>query len=212
MPCVKKTAMIDVFQWLKSTGYSKKPWFIFGKGPTFDRHVDFPYLENAYCTVSLNHSCRERPVLVAHMIDANVLDEIPNLEKQAQLLLMPWQPHFKFKPTQKTLGKLAEEHPTLNLFERQGRLLWYNLVSGATPRSGSPVVHISYFSAEAVVRILAMAGVKMIRTLGVDGGKSYGETFKDIKPFTGGHSAFDIQNKPIQKTVQEFKVDYGPLV
>lgn len=204
--------MIEVFGWLKDTQQESRLWLIFGKGPSFDRHVEFPDLDKEYCTIALNHACRRRPVLIAHMIDANVLDEVDQWEEKAQFILMPWQPHFTFLPTETTLEKLATQNPVLASFEKQGRLLWYNLSSGKELRPGSPSVLVNFFSAEAVVRLLAMAGVKKIRTLGVDGGISYAQAFKDIQPFRGGHNTFDLQTGPIQNTVKEFGIDYAPLV
>jgi hypothetical protein len=204
--------MIEIFGWLKISNPTCMPWLILGKGPTFERHVDFPDLDKRYCTIALNHACRHRRVLIAHMIDANVLDEVDGWEEKASFILMPWQPHFKFAATAVTLEDLAKKHPVLSSFEKQGRLLWYNLSTGQSPKRGSPPVLVKYFSAEAVVRLLAMAGVRKIRTLGVDGGKSYAKSFKDIKPFRGGHTTFDRQTELIQKTVKEFRVDYAPLV
>jgi hypothetical protein len=201
--------MIELFGWMKAL--EPKPWLIFGKGPSFDRHKEFPDIDKEYHTVALNHACRNRPVFVGHMIDANVLDEVDGWEEKARFILMPWQPHVKFSPTDKTLDKFAVEHPVLASFEKQGRLLWYNLATGKKPRTGSPPVLVNFFSAEAVVRFLAMAGVKKIRTLGVDGGNTYAQAFKDITPFRGGHKTFDYQTGPIQKTVKEFGLDYAPL-
>ena len=203
--------MIDFFEWVKVNKKKEKPWLIFGKGPSFERHKDYPLLDQQFYTISLNHACRSRTVFIAHMIDANVLDEIPKLIEQAAFLLLPWQPHIQFKATEKTLGDLAKGHPVLASFEAEGRLLWYNLVTGNKPRGKSPQVHVSYFSAEAVVRLLAMAGVKKIRTLGVDGGSSYAGSFKDIPPFRGGHTTFDHQKKPIEQTVAQYGLDYRPL-
>ena len=203
--------MIDFFSFQKTMAHKERPWLVFGKGPSFERHKGYNDLDERFHTISLNHACRTRPVFIAHMIDANVLDEIPNLEAQAIYVLMPWQPHFNFRATDKTLEKLVAEKPVLGTLERMGRLLWYNLVTGPKARAGSPVVKVSYFSAEAVVRLLGMAGVKKIRTLGVDGGSKYAGSFKDIPPFRGGHTTFDLQNAPIQQTVKEFGIDYRPL-
>lgn len=201
--------VIEFFGWHK--GLTQKPWLILGKGPSFERHKDYTDLDERFHTISLNHACRGREVFVAHMIDANVVDEISNLDRQAKFVLMPWQPHFQFRSTAKTLEQVAAESPMLGALEMDGRLLWYNLVTGNAPRAGSPQVHVSYFSAEAVVRLLAMAGVKKIRTLGVDGGKSYAGSFKDIPPFRGGHTTFDHQTKPIEQTVAQYGLDYRPL-
>jgi len=203
--------MIDFFKWIRESKRHERPWVVFGKGPSFERHRDFPRLDEEYETVGLNHACRERKMVLTHMIDVNVLDEVPDMFLKCDYLILPWQPHVKFRPTPKTLQDFIDEREDLQRFERKGRLLWYNASTGGAPRAGSPKVGVAWFSAEAVIRMLAMAGVKKIRTLGIDGGSSYGKSFKDIPPLRGGHTTFDHQNAPIQATVQKFGVDYGPM-
>ena len=204
--------MIDFFSWIKQEDRNSKHWLMFGKGPTFDRHVEFPDIDEKFLTVGLNHICRQRNVLLTHMIDANVLDEVAGIETKTKLVIMPWQPHVNFRSTSRTLDSFVEASPVLQQLEKEGRLLWYNCSTGDKPRDGSPGVGVSWFSAEAVVRMLAMAGVKTIRTLGVDGGSKYAKSFKDIQPFRGGHTTFDKQNEPIRQTVKQFGLDYQPLV
>jgi hypothetical protein len=203
--------VIEVFSWLKGSPAGARTWLICGKGPSFERHTSIPDLDGSYATVGLNHACRARRMMVTHVADANVLDELPNIAQQTEWLLMPWQPHVQFKPTAKTLQNFLEERSDLKDFEARGRLLWYNCSSGPAPRPGSPSVSVFMFSAEAAVRILAMAGVKKIRTLGIDGGNQYAASFSDIPKFRGGHTTFDLQKKPIEATVKQFKLDYAPL-
>jgi hypothetical protein len=203
--------MIEFFSWMKLEGRSSKPWLMFGKGPTFERHREVPDLDEKFLTVGLNHICRQRNVLLTNMIDANVLGEVAGIEGKTKFIIMPWQPHVNFQPTKKTLDKFVEESPVLQQMEKEERLLWYNCSTGNKPRPDSPGVGVSWFSAEAVVCMLAMAGVKVLRTLGVDGGNKYATSFKDIAPFRGGHTTFDKQTEPIRATVKQFGVDYSPL-
>lgn len=203
--------MIDFFEWAKTAPLNGRTWLVAGKGPTFDRHPEIADLDAKYAILGLNHVCRNKKVFVAHMIDANVLDEIEDLPSKIDYLLMPWQPHFKFRPTPTTLAMVLEKSPVLQQIDRKQRLLWYNLSTGNAPNGDSPRVLVDYFSAEAAVRLLAMAGVKVIRTLGIDGGNTYAGTFKDIPPFRGGHTTFDHQTAKIKKTVDLFKLDYKPL-
>lgn len=203
--------MIEFFSWMKLEDRSSKPWLMFGKGPTFERHREVPDLDEKFLTVGLNHICRQRNVLLTHMIDANVLGEVAGIQDKTKFIIMPWQPHVEFRPTPKTLDKFVEASPVLQQVEKEERLIWYNCSTGSKPRPGSPGVGVSWFSAEAVVRMLAMAGVKVLRTLGVDGGNQYATSFKDITPFRGGHNTFDKQNEPIRATVKQFGVDYSPL-
>jgi hypothetical protein len=203
--------MIELFQWFKSGPWTGKPWLILGKGPTFSMHSGFPDLDKDFNILGLNHVCRERRTMVTHVIDANVLGEVPDMLERTELLIMPRHPHVNFLATGKLLEAFMEESAVLRSFEAQGRLLWYNLSTWEKPHEGSPVVKVGYFSAEAAVRLLAIAGVKVIRTLGIDGGNRYAGEFKDIAPFRGGHVTFDHQNQPIMNTVREFGVDYAPL-
>jgi len=201
--------MIHFMDWTASRG-APEPWCILGKGPSFSRHADFPELDGRYRTFGLNHVCRERKVFLAHAIDANVLDEVPEMPSRAEWLAMPMHPHFKFKPSQRTLEEIAHVHPVAKEFEARGRLVWYDLNTWPQPRR-KPVVNATFFSAEAATHLLALAGVKRIRTLGIDGGSSYAGEFKDIKPFRGGHKTFDLQNGPIRAVVKKFKIDFAPM-
>lgn len=203
--------MIEFFEWMKSNPFPNRTWLICGKGPTFDRNPEVLDFDTAYATIGLNHVCRARRVNVCHIIDAPALDEIDSLIDRVDFLVMPWQPHFGFAPTPKTLADLVGEKPMLQQLDAKGRLLWYNLSTGKLPRERSPLVEVHYFSAEAAVRVLAMAGIKKIRTLGIDGGNKYASSFKDIKPFRGGHTTFDHQTAWIEKTVEKYGVDYAPL-
>lgn len=205
--------MIEVFEWMRGNPQGSRDWLILGKGPAFSRHSEFPDLDARYATVGLNHVCRERPVFAAHCIDAEVTNQVgPMMVEKAKWLVMPWRPHVKFGPTEETLEEMARSNPVIARFEAEGRLVWYNASTSGNPRPGSPKVCVLWFSAEAVVRWLAMGGTKTIRTLGIDGGSAYADQFKDMKPFIGGHTSFDIQQGPINETVAEFGLDYGPLV
>lgn len=204
--------MIEFFEWMRGKPFAGRTWLICGKGPTFDRHTEVKDIDTAYVTFGLNHVCRTRRMNVSHIIDANVLDEIDCIPDRMEYLVMPWHPHFKFIATPKTLIELSSEKPVLQELASKGRLLWYNLSSWPKPHDASPVVKVGWFSAEAAVGLLAMSGVKQIRTLGIDGGNKYAEAFKDISPFRGGHTTFDHQNKPIEDTVKKYCLDYGPLV
>lgn len=203
--------MINFFDWMKESPAGDRTWLVLGKGPSFERISKYPDVDQKFATIGLNHACRQKHMLVAHMIDADVLDEVPKFNEKTDYILMPWQPHFNSWAREKTLEQFSKEHKVLRDFEARGRLLWYNASTGNNPRKEYPVVKVNFFSSEAVIRMLAMAGVKTIRTLGIDGGKTYASSFKDIKPFRGGHNTFDHQNKPIQDTVKEFGLDFSQL-
>lgn len=198
-------------EWIQSEGAISRSWVVLGKGPSFERHAKHPRLDSDYVTMGLNHVCRERPVHVTHIIDVDVVREVPNLDALTKFVVMPWYPHIDFKPRDRNLEDLTQELPVLRSLTREGRLLWYNLSTSKKHRDGSPVIQVAYFSAEAAIQLLAVSGVKVVRTLGIDGGAQYAGSFKDIKPFRGGHKTFDHQTRFIQATVEKFGLDFSPL-
>lgn len=216
--------MLNLFDWFKS-GWNDRSWLILGKGPTFAKRVDFDLTR--YHLLGLNHVCREQPVLLAHLIDLDVIDDLDEvLERNAQFLAMPWVPHvrnegsrlsrLRYGPTilsRRSLDVLARGHPILRRLDEQGRLLWYNL-STAPPHGSSPIVRVRYFSAEAALHLLATAGVQTIRSLGIDGGASYSLDFEDLKDKTllaNTRSSFDGQFAEFARIIMETGTDYAPL-
>src|SRR5256885_8106863 len=188
-------------------------WLILGKGPSFSRkHL---YDLSRFHTLSLNHAVREQPVTVAHIIDYDVVDTCAEaIQKNARALVMPWRPHLNFAPGRKNLSELAQANPTLRLMNEQGRLLWYNLSTAQEQHGDSPVVRAKFFSAEAGLNLLAQAGVRRVRSLGVDGGATYSRAFDDLKDkslLAGGHTSFDLQFEEIAKTILATGIDYAPL-
>ena len=201
--------MMEFFSWFKSVQPAKK-WLIVGKGPTFARRKEVNLGE--YNVLALNHVVREMDVQIAHMIDINVVREL-GIEgiSRAGMVLIPYHPHVNFNATDRALPDFLPEYPELRKLDEENHLLWYNLSTWPRPERVAPIVQVAYFSAEAAVRLLSMAGVKTIRTLGVDGGAAYAQEFTDHKPFRGGHATFDLQWQSIYATVKEFGVDFGAL-
>jgi hypothetical protein len=100
--------------------------------------------------------------------------------------------------------------------DSEGRLLWYNLSTARRrqQRDGSPVVGVRYFSVEAALNLLAIAGAREIRTLGIDGGASYSARFRDLNDTTllaNSRSSFDEQFQEIAKTIRTTGILCGPL-
>lgn len=206
--------MQTFFEWFRAKSIdSNDPWLIFGKGPSFYSRDRFDL--SRFHTMSLNHAVREQSVRVAHIIDYDVLDACAEaIKNNSEVLVMPWRPHVKFVAGKKDLCQLAEENPTLRLLSEQGRLLWYNLSSAREKRGDSPVVHAEFFSAEAGLNLLAQAGVRQVRSLGIDGGRAYSPEFDDLKDKTllaAGHKSFDLQFKGFAKTILATGIDYAPL-
>jgi len=206
--------MLSFFEWFKAESFERhRPWLILGKGPSFGGRSAYDL--TAFETLSLNHAVREQPVTAAHIIDVDVVDDCAEaLFHNARVVVLPWIPHVKNRPGRHSLGELAESHPVLHRLRRQGRLLWYNH-SRARQRNGdSPVVRVKFFSAVAAVNLLAEAGVRKIRSLGIDGGDTYSQEFDDLKNKTllaNRRSSFDRQFEEIARTIATTGIDYAPL-
>jgi hypothetical protein len=207
--------MLDVHSWIREQRLDSSRWLILGKGPSFARFE--PGLANDYSLLTLNHAVRQVPGAVAHMIDLDVVaDCADSLLCSARAVVMPWIPHVRNAPGSRTLEQLADEHAVLRTLREAGRLLWYNLESAPAHahREGVPVVPTRFFSAEAGVGLLAISGVKHIRTLGIDGGAQYANTFSDLSDKTllaNGRSSFDSQFAGIARAVLKWGLDFGPL-
>ncbi|MGH8614703.1 MAG: glycosyltransferase [Gammaproteobacteria bacterium] len=202
------------FGWFaKTLGGAGRPWLILGKGPSFSKLTEFDVSE--YRTLSLNHAVRERKVDVAHIIDYDVVEHCgESLLQNAGVLVMPWHPHMQNKPSYKTLEMLVAGNRILERLDAEGRLLWYNLSTAKSHRSDAPVVRVKYFSAEAALNLLATAGVRHMRSLGVDGGAAYSTAFDDLKEKTllaNSRTSFDDQFREIARTIQTTGIDYAPL-
>jgi glycosyl transferase family 8 len=202
------------FEWFSDNRIDpNEPWLMLGKGPSFAKRVNYDL--SAFHTLSLNHAVREEKVRVAHVIDYNVIDDCAEaILNNAEVLAMPWRPHVRFVSGPDTLEDLVRRNPILRQMNEQGRLVWYNLSTAGEPRENSPVVHAEFFSAEAGLNLLALAGACRVRSLGVDGGREYSGEFDDLKDKTllsCGQDTFDKQFKGFARTISTTGVDYAPL-
>ena len=206
--------MRSFFDWFTASGFKpEEPWLVLGKGPSFSKRDQFDL--KPFRTLSINHAVREQPVTVAHIIDADVVDACGDaLEKNAGVVVLPWHPHVNNAAGDRTLEQVAAGSPALQRLDAQGRLLWYNLSTGRSVREGCPVVNVKYFSAEAVLNLLTTAGVRTIRSLGIDGGSSYSQNFNDLKDKTllaNQWKSFDLQFGQMARTILKTGADYAPL-
>jgi hypothetical protein len=206
----------NVFDWFYQNGPQRDmPWLILGKGPSFS---DFsPKIGSAYCVLTLNDTVSHvSAVDLAHFIDfkafercANTLSANPSVK-----VVMPWYPHFNNKPGTDDLASLSEQHALLGKLAAGGRLYWYDLISSPLRRGHYPVVSANYFSAEAALDLLATAGVRKIRSLGIDGGKTYSAKFTDlidVSLLTNQQKSFDQQFQSFAKIISRTGVDFAPL-
>lgn len=206
--------MQTFFEWFKEKNFdAHDPWLIYGKGPSFaKRHA---YDARHFHTLALNHAVREQRATVAHAIDLEVVDACGEaIESNAEVLVLPWIPHINNVPGAYNLAELAQRHQTLRRMNERQRLLWYNLSSGPQKQGDSPVVNVRFFSAEAVLNLLAQAGARRVRSLGIDGGVTYSREFDDLHEKTllaNGHADFDIQFAEIAAILLNTGLDYAPL-
>jgi len=205
--------MRHFFDWYYEQRQPEQPWLILGKGPSFDRRQD--YSLGDFKLLSLNHAVRELPVTAAHVIDIDVLDACPEaFKKNAGILVMPWYPHVRNSVGDKTLEQWAADIPLLKSLNAQGRLCWYDLRTSKRRHGDRPVIQATWFSAEAALSLLALAGARTVRSLGVDGGASYGKAFDDLKGVTllaNSHASFDRQFDSIAQIILKTGVDFAPL-
>jgi hypothetical protein len=206
--------MQSFFEWFRAQAINvHDPWLILGKGPSFSRRHAHDL--NGFQLLSLNHAVREQPVKVAHIIDYEVVNHCAEaLTKNAEVLVMPWRPHVNYVPGPQNIAVLAQTNSTLRLLNERGRLAWYNLSTAGEAHKDSPVVRAEFFSAEAALNLLALAGARKVRSLGVDGGRAYSLEFDDLKGATllsGGQASFDLQFKGFARTIHATGIDYAPL-
>ncbi len=205
--------MQPFWEWYDQHFESGGPWLILGKGPSVAHRNRYDL--SRYHLLSLNHAVHVHPVTVAHLIDLDVARGCADvLERQAQVVVMPWHPHVNNQAGKQSLPELARTVPVLQRLAQAGRLLWYDLSTSRRRHGTGPVVRATYFSAEAAVSLLALAGARTIRTLGVDGGAAYSPDFEHLQDRTllsNGQTTFDLQFSGLAQTILETGVDLAPL-
>lgn len=217
----------DFFSWLaQQPELVRRDWLILGKGPSLAQLT--PGDLERHCTLGLNHVVRSHRVTVVHAIDIEVVRDCGReILDHAQVLVMPWMPHARyrpfsvrrrvaFRPSGLTLADYARSDPLLAQLAASGRLLWYNLATAPPEavRAGSPVVQAVTFSASAALGLLAHGGVARVRSLGVDGGQAYSAAFRDLEQRTrlvAGQGSFDAQFREFGRTILATGVDFAPL-
>jgi len=206
--------MRHFFDWIRAEGLAvDRPWLILGKGPSFALRDRFDL--SRFELLSLNHVVREQAVRAAHAIDLDVVDSCgERILRNAGVLVMPWVPHVRNQPGTLDLARLAAAHPVLARLDAEDRLLWYDLESAPVRRGEAPPIRARFFSAEAALDLLAKAGVRRIRSLGIDGGAAYSPSFADLSETTrlnNGLRSYDAQFGEIAAILASTGADYAPL-
>lgn len=206
----------SIFDWFR--GHQKEremPWLILGKGPSFALRVNYDLSQ--YKVLSLNDCVLEcKKTDIAHFIDFDAYERCASYlcRSPGVSVVMPWFPHFNNTVGKVDLANLSRQHVLLSQLAAEGRLYWYDLNSSEMRHGNNPVVSAKFFSAEAAFDLLATAGVRHVRSLGIDGGKSYSSEFLgliDISLLINGHKNFDRQFEAFSKVIVKTGVDYAPL-
>jgi hypothetical protein len=205
--------MLELTEWFLRAAFPAKPWLVLGKGPTFDRRDEFDL--GAYNLIALNHVVDVLHVDVEHAIDIDVIEDCADrIAGNCDWLLVPRYPHVKSTLGTRALEDYFDEIPVLRELSEQDRLVWYNL--SHTPIVGdSPVIGASRFSSEAVLNVLGRMGVTTVRSLGVDGGRSYAPSFASLEEttlLTNGALDFHLQFELLEVIAEEHGLDFRPLV
>ena len=202
--------MIELRDWISSTNFDPKPWLLLGKGPTFSRRGEFPLGE--FNLLGLNNVVTEQKLDVAHIIDVDVVEKCADaLGGNCRFLVIARRPHVQFKPAERLLEDYFSDLPVLRELDEQGRLVWYN-ADTSPPVGTSRSIGVSFFSSEAAMNILGEMGAKKVRTLGIDGGRKYGEEFQDLPELQNGLPSFDAQFRQLEDIVAKWGIDYDPLI
>ena len=211
---------------LRDIGHQGRPWLLLGKGPSYSCFSDA--MADQFNVLALNHAMRGKRVLVGHAIDIEVFDHMREEDlEQVKFLCVPWVPHVRkrrllsggkafFGPGERNLLEYCSDHPVLQRYSREGRLISYNLQTVDATRMNPELSNVKAgsFSASVALELLAQFGAREIRTLGIDGGSSYADSFSDIEQRTKlqtGQTSFDIQFREMASTIQKYDLLAGPL-
>lgn len=206
--------MQNIFErFLSSDTWRQSPWLITGKGPSFSalRNYDCSHFR----VLTLNDSIREfEHAAIAHFIDFDAFKRCAHDLHRADAVVLPWFPHVDNKPGNLGLADLLLREPMLQKLAQENRLCWYDLSTSAHRHGDFPTVSALYFSAEAALDLLATAGVRKIRSLGIDGGSAYSTEFADlvdVSLLTNHRKNFNRQFESFAKVIARTGADYAPL-
>jgi len=203
--------LFELKDWIEKTKFPEKPWLVLGKGPTFSQR-DKINLAN-YNSLALNHVVREQKVDVAHIIDIDVLELCAEaLLTNCNWLIMPRCPHVNcYASAYMTLNDWIQCIPVLAEIEKQGKLVTYSFAH--EPKADDPwTIDARFFSSEIALGILGRMGVKTVRSLGIDGGRNYSNTFSDLQELINNQPSFDLQFERLEELAARYNLDYLPLI
>lgn len=189
-----------------------RPWLLVGKGPSLDRHLEWDL--DPFYILTLNHACRVIKPTLAHFTDLEALAEcIEELLDEGVGIVAPWHPHVNFHPSPNNLGDYIRNDAVTRLDEaaRRNLLFTYNSTRSRTKVAAFRTVPVRFFSAVAGLNLLALSGVRSVRSLGVDGGTKYANLMDEKDCLANGQTSFDRQFDEMRKTVANHKLEYRSL-
>ncbi len=205
----------SVLDWFELSGLTLSTWILAGKGPSMNRRDEAKDILEAGPVLGLNHVCQVLPCAVTHFSDIEAYRQCQDvLAKQTGMVVMPWRPHYFNRPGLDTLAHLVKTETPIGDLYRAGRLLSYNstLCPASKSKSSLPTISVRYFSAVVGLNILARSGIKVVKTIGIDGGRSYAKDFSKDTLLVNGRSSFDVQFLEIRKTAERYEMDVQPLI
>jgi len=179
-----------------------------GKGPTLDRlgEVDL----DDYHVLALNQTLAALPRAdIVHAIDLEPILELGPSLARARWILMPEVLKEKCRPG-RTLEEAVRTERVLAQAAFDGKLVGYQRRVGIIQRNPGCIV-ARYFSSEAALCIIGLLGGKMVRTLGIDGGRRYGHAFAGKKPLLNGRASFDDQFVHMDAIARHYGLWVHPL-
>lgn len=214
--------MRQVTAWWEEMNGEGRRWLLIGKGPSFETRDQFDL--RLYTTIGINHVAREMPVDVTSIVNYEVLADCgAQIARNSRYLLMPRFPHSIPGDSGPDLETYFGAFPFLERLSREGRLIWYNLSSDplfCDPLTPDPtrrelfVVQNGRFSVSILFNLLGALGAQQVRTLGIDGGRSYASSFADMegsRKLANGIASYDYQFEDMMGTVKRYGFDYAPL-
>lgn len=187
-----------------------KTWLIIGKGPSYSDLSKYKISD--FVSVALNHVIAEQTVDFSHIIDFDVIDAVADsIDQNARYLVMPFYPHVENVSGKKSLHDYISTHSLFKKLDSEKRLLWYNSSTAKVAKKGGEIIPVQYFSADAVVALLAYSGVDQIKSIGVDGGINYASNFDKSTLLSNNQSSFNMQFRAIAKTILTTGVSYMPI-
>lgn len=190
-------------------------WLVVGKGKSLQRHKDADVL--GYKIITLNDACNVVRPNIAHAIDIDAIEKFSAkvIQDTRVKLLTVAYPHEGEKPG-RHLSWYIPRCAALYIKHEQGNLYYYYHDRGANP-STYPTIRCTYFSGDTLIRLLAVLGVKHIRTLGFDGGdgrETLAHYFRKVMYKRKKENKivnYSLQREVIDEIVKEYQIDYGRI-